>query len=130
MVLSQNDITLLEEKMAQNGGKAARAAADLGLNYEAVLEHLGHLEPRAPKFNNNRPELKKYIIASKLIDAAWPMTSAIEIAKREYDLGKVELCQYREGNTIHLLSIRRKRIADRPVYFGGRQPAEVRGGRL
>lgn len=125
MALSQNDIVLLEGAMKQNGGKAARAAADLGLNYDDVLEYVGS---PAPKFNNNRPELKKYIIASKKVDSAWPSSTAIEIAQREYDLGKIELCQYREGNTIHLLSIKRKVVARRPVYFQ-RVPTEYQSGR-
>jgi hypothetical protein len=127
MALSENQINLLKAEMAKNGGKPARAAADLGLNYDDVLDFIsGGTVKSAPEYKNFRPELKKYIIASKSVSANWVTNAVIEMARKDYDRGVVELCQYREGNVIHLLSIRRRHPVSRPPYFAHRQVEEPR----
>ena len=106
MVLSLKQKVDIDAELLRNGGKIGKAAADLELPYTEVLDYVsGSLRIASV---TSRPELQKYIIASKDVNALWPKNSAIEQAHYDYDKGYIELCQWREGNTLHLLAIRRK----------------------
>ena len=117
MSLTDKQKHAADVELLRNGGKIGKAAADLGLLYDDVLRYVTE-SLMAKTYSTPRPELRKYIVASKDVNAAWPRTVDIERAHHEYDNGYVELCQWREGNVIHLLSIRRQRRAqDRRGYF-------------
>ncbi|WP_034830424.1 hypothetical protein [Inquilinus limosus] len=57
---------------------------------------------------NDRPDLAQYAIASKHVDALWPVNDVIQAAKDEYDAGLVEIVTGRSGSTLTLYRIPRK----------------------
>lgn len=117
MPLSSIEIELLNEELKKNHGRAVKAAYALGLSYWDVAEYVASTKPKTFSANP-RPELEKYIVVSKPVTALWPRCDAVERARARYDAGLVELVQWRDGNTLHLLAIpRRKRAFRRVPYF-------------
>lgn len=66
-----------------------------------------------------RPELQPYIVATKKVSESWDNAlPSLKAARREYDEGKVELCQGRDGENIILYSIPRRQIINRKKLLG------------
>lgn len=57
--------------------------------------------------------LRKHIVAIRHVDGDWPKNDAIQIARRKYDNGDVEMAQGRDGFHIILYAFPRKRRAKR-----------------
>lgn len=63
--------------------------------------------------------LKPYIVAVRTIEDQWDNTQPeIKKARKDYDDGKVELCQGRDGDNIILYAIPKRRQVDRKPFFG------------
>ena len=125
MSLSEAEIGLLEQELKNNGGKVPKAVNATGLHYGSVLEYLDRKNgiPVRSYAPNPRPELERYVISTKNVRGGWPAFdfSAIEQAKNEYDQGTIEMCQWRDGDLVHLLRIPRKKTAHRGSYFAAIQ---------
>lgn len=64
-----------------------------------------------------RPELRKYIVTIRHVNGIWSDFGVIERARKDYDDGKVELCQARDGNNIILYAIPRGTRIKRPFRY-------------
>jgi len=117
LTAKQKEQLLIE--VERNGGKLGKAAAVVGLGYNEAHDFISGL--RAEKqLNIRRPELVRYIVGVKGICASWIVTEELTIARRRYDRGEVELCQYREGDTIYQLAIPRAVKVNRVPLFARR----------
>lgn len=70
-------------------------------------------------FSLPRPELEKYVVATKHVDDVWDNNDpAIKAARQAYDDGLVEICTGRNGFMLTLYAIPRKEKAvGRMPYF-------------
>jgi len=119
MALTIQEQELLAAEMKSNGGRAARAANVLGLDYNTVLDHLAQSVPTVFR-PNPRPELERYIVASKTASGRWAKEDRdgpLRIARERYDAGTHEMCQWRDGDVVHQLVIERKDKGPCREYF-------------
>ena len=65
-----------------------------------------------------RPELEKFIVATKASDEQWNNNAPeLQQCRARYEAGTHEMCQGRDGDTILLYSIPRAVVEPRPGYF-------------
>ena len=73
---------------------------------KAILKIMGH--------QSHSDKMKKYVIATRNVHAkGWDENDpAIIKARYDYDAGKIEMCQGRQGDTLILYAIPRKKKAE------------------
>lgn len=118
LTAKQKEQLLLE--IENNGGKLGKAAAIVGVGYNEAHEFITELR-KLQQEHLRRPELSKYVVGVKGISSHWPITEELSLARRRYDRGEVEMCQYREGDLVYQLMIPRKLKADRLPLFSRRE---------
>lgn len=113
---SEQETQLIIEELRKNTSHR-RISNTLGLPLSWVrtveIERVG-------KYKVDRPDIEKYLIASKHVDREWDNNDpTIKNAREAYDRGELEMCQGRDGFTINLYAIPRKVRDTRPnrVYF-------------
>lgn len=75
--------------------------------------------------DKGRVELRKYMISRKVPDGVWPQNETIDRARRDYDAGRIELCQGRSQEYIFLYAIPRKIVVTRRHPYFGEAPAYI-----
>lgn len=111
------------EKLLREGRSIAEVCAELQVSDFTVRDIAIRKFNRWRVSNDGmgRPELRKYIVCIKHVDASWPeKNEKLARAKRDYDDGKVEMCQGRDRNNIIQYAIprhhQRRLVSHR--YFG------------
>ena len=100
-----------------------RVCKSLGISLDRVTRVVGNdefpTERKAARFGGRgRPELEKYIAASKHANETWDNTSTELVrARQRYEAGTHEMCQGRDGDTILLYCIPRAVVEPRQGYF-------------
>jgi hypothetical protein len=87
---------------------------------KAILEQEEYNAPRRePVYGGQgRPELRKYIVATKDAYENWDLNDPdIILMRADYELGTHEMCQGRDGDVIIQYSIPRANKQPRPGYF-------------
>ena len=120
----------------------AEAEALLRKNYsiEEVCERLrmSEFDVRAIAINKlrrwvqsedrrGREDLRKYIVAIRHVEGAWPESDALRRARKDYDEGRVELAQGRDGLNIILYALPRRTQAKRTQAWFAPNPYLIRG---
>jgi hypothetical protein len=100
--------------------KTARA---LKITLDRVTRIIGqedfHVDRQPPRFGGRgRPELEKYIVATKNAVDPWDNSlTELQQARARYEAGTHEMCSGRDGDTIILYSIPRAVVEPRMGYF-------------
>lgn len=100
-----------------------RVAKTFDITLEKVKDILGDYTPKVSKREavyggEGRPELRRYLIASKFVDEQWDNTDiSIVDARQKYENGTHELATGRDGDMLLLYSIPRAKVQPRPNYF-------------
>jgi len=99
---SEQEVQLIKEELKRTSD-LRKIARHLGVPVSWVRD------VEVSRFKSGRDDLRKYIVASKHVDREWNNRSPeIRKAREAYDRGEVEMCQGRDGYTIHLYAIPRK----------------------
>lgn len=100
-----------------------RVAKQFDITLEKVKDILGDFMPKVSKREEiyggkGRPELRKYLVASKFVDEQWDNTDiSIIDARQKYEKGTHEMATGRDGDTLLLYSIPRAVVKPNPNYF-------------
>jgi len=100
-----------------------RTARQLGVSLDRVSRVVGktnfHVEKQPAKYGGRgRPELEKYIVATKHGNDGWDHAMPeLRQARQRYEAGTHEMCQGRDGDTIIQYLIPRAVAQPRPGYF-------------
>ena len=113
---SEQEVQLIITELQKNTSHR-RISNTLGLPLSWIrLVEINHVG----KYKADRPDIAKYLIASKHVDHEWDNSNpTIKAAREAYDRGELEMCQGRDGFTINLYAIPRKVRDTRQnrVYF-------------
>jgi hypothetical protein len=100
-----------------------RTARTLGITLDRVTRVVGkedfHVDHKPAKYGGGgRPELEKYLVATKHANDSWDnSTPELKHARARYEAGTHEMCQGRDGDNIILYCIPRAIPDPRPGYF-------------
>lgn len=126
MALTETQKNNLLAEYKANGGKISKAAGLLDIDIDEAKSFIeDHFSLTSAL--HRRPELAKYVIAKRSASGgSWiDNDNNVAVARAEYDAGLIEMCQYKEGHTVYLLSIRRKVRADRVPHFSRKLEEEA-----
>lgn len=104
-------------------GSVFRTARQLGISLDRVNRVVGqkefHVEKKTAQFGGRgRPELEKYLIATKHVNDGWDHAMPeLRQARARFEAGTHEMCQGRDGDTILQYLIPRAVAEPRPGYF-------------
>ncbi len=100
-----------------------RVAKTFDISLEKVKDILGDFMPKVTKKEaiyggDGRPEMRKYLVASKFVDEQWDNDDvSIVDARQKYERGTHEMATGRDGDTLLLYSIPRAVVKPNPNYF-------------
>lgn len=105
---------------------ASKMAVDIQTVLDVVTAHPELLNPRPTAFfmerfgGKGRPELRRYVVATKRSSDQWDNDSVeIVAARRDFETGTVELVTGRDGDRQLLYALPRVAKLPRPGYFHG-----------
>lgn len=100
-----------------------RVAKTFDITLEKVKDILGDFMPKVSKRESTyggegRPELRKYLVASKFVDEQWDnLDISILDARQKFENGTHDMATGRDGDTLLLYLIPRAKVQPRPNYF-------------
>lgn len=100
-----------------------RVAKTFDISLEKVKDIIGDSLPKISRRQavfggQGRPEMRKYLIASKSVDDQWDNADiSIADARQKYERGTHEMTTGRDGDTLLLYLIPRAVVKPRPNYF-------------
>ena len=123
LILPPTPQAMILEEMARPDADLQRVSRQYGIPARLIRELLG-AAPSATSFKEQyggwgRPELRIFAVSRTRAGDEWPATdwATIQRARFEYDAGKVEMCQGRDGDWIIQYVIPRLKPIKRLPYF-------------